>query len=193
MNFLAHLFLSGEDEDIIVGNMIADFIRNKEVAGFSPEVQKGIHLHRLIDSYTDNHEEVRKGTSRLRPHHRKYAPVVIDLFYDYLLAKNWDTYSNISLNDFCQNMYQVLNKRMEEMPLKLKERLPGMIESNWLVKYGTFDGLHYVLEMMDRRTKFPSNFTSGIGDLKVGMEDFNREFNTFFPDVFTYVENRLDE
>ena len=87
MNFLAHLFLSFENEDHVIGNFIADFIRNKEVKNYSLEIQQGIQIHREIDSFTDNHPSVRKGTFRLRPHHRKYAPVVIDILYDHYIGK----------------------------------------------------------------------------------------------------------
>ena len=176
MNFLAHLFLSGKDEDIIVGNMIADFIRNKEVENYSTAVQKGIKIHRFIDRYTDNHPEVRKGTRRLQPHHHKYAPVVIDLFYDHLLVYNWKTYSDETIENFSNNMYGVLEKRMEEMPLKLQKRLPNMIASDWLPMYGNEKGMLKVFEMMDRRTKFPSDFVSGIEHLKTDFEFYNEEF-----------------
>ena len=82
MNYLAHLFLSCQDEDLVIGNFIADSIRNKEVATFSPAIQQGISLHRKIDAYTDSHPIVRLSTRRLHPHHHKYAPVVIDIFFD---------------------------------------------------------------------------------------------------------------
>jgi len=191
MNFLAHLFLSGTDEDIIVGNMIADFIRNKEVENYSTKVQKGITIHRFIDRYTDNHPEVRKGTHRLQPHHHKYAPVVIDLFYDHLLVHNWALYSNESIESFSDKMYGVLEKRMDEMPLKLQKRLPNMIASDWLPKYGTDKGMLKVLEIMDRRTKFPSNFTSGLKHLKEDFEFYNEEFNSFFPQMIESVNTLI--
>jgi len=93
MNFLAHLYLSCDNEDLMIGNFIADFIRNKEVKDYSPEIQKGIFLHRQIDTYTDLHPMVKKGTHRLQKYHRKYSPVIVDVFYDYLLANNWERYS----------------------------------------------------------------------------------------------------
>lgn len=193
MNFLAHLFLSGTDENIIVGNMIADFIRNKEVENFKTGVQKGIKIHRFIDRYTDNHPQVRKGTHRLQPHHHKYSPVVIDLFYDHLLVHNWELYSNESIESFSNKMYDVLEKRMEEMPLKLKKRLPNMIASDWLPKYGTENGLLRVLEIMDRRTKFPSNFVAGIAHLKADFDYYNEEFNLFFPEMIESVNAMIKE
>lgn len=150
MNFLAHLFLSGTDPDLIVGNLIADFLRNKDLDNYSKEVQAGIFLHRKIDSYTDNHPEVRKGTHRLQPKHHKYAPVVIDLFYDHLLVKNWSTYKEQQLIDYTTFIYGILESRMDEMPESLKKRLPNMIADNWLLRYGTIDGMKFVLEKNGR-------------------------------------------
>ena len=123
MNFLAHIYLSCDNEDLLIGNFIADFIRNKEVPNFSPEVQKGIILHRQIDTFTDEHPLVKKGTHRLQNKHHKYAPVIVDVWYDYLLANNWDRYSGESLDDFCEGVYRILEKRMDDLPAKLQKRL----------------------------------------------------------------------
>jgi len=189
MNFLAHLFLSGDNEDLMIGNIIADFIRNREVETFSPAVQKGIQLHRQIDTYTDQHQKVRQGTHRLQANHRKYAPVVIDIFYDHLLAKNWHEYHPEPIERFTPKVYQILRNRMEEMPKRLKHQLPKMIEDNWLEKYGTIEGMQFVFERMDLRTTFPSNFSSAMDDLEEHYDLFNEEFNQFFPEVVHFVNS----
>ncbi|MFK7809106.1 MAG: ACP phosphodiesterase [Saprospiraceae bacterium] len=187
MNFLAHLFLSCDDEDLLVGNMIADFIRNKEVQNYSESVQKGIRLHRQIDSYTDNHPIVRLGTKRLQPTHRKYAPVVIDVLYDYLLVKNWSRYSGQELSEFTKYVYEILQRRIGEMPNKLQQRLPGMIAGDWLTAYGTIEGLSFVFSKMDQRARFVANFAEAPKNLLLGYENYNEEFNDFFPDVLQFV------
>lgn len=189
MNFLAHLFLSGDHEDIMIGNLIADFIRNREVATFKAEVQRGIQLHRQIDTFTDQHPIVRKGTHRLQANHRKYAPVVIDIFYDHLLAKNWAIYHHEVITDFTARVYQILSKRMEEMPKRLKKQLPSMIADQWLEKYGTIEGMQFVFERMDLRTTFPSNFSSAMDDLEEHYSFFEEEFNQFFPEVIQFVQS----
>ncbi len=183
MNYLAHLFLSCHDDDLVIGNFIADAIRNKEVPNFSPAIQQGIFLHRQIDSFTDSHPIVRQGTVRLHPHHHKYAPVVIDVFFDNLLAHNWDKYSRESLPDFAKRMYQLLTERQADLPLKMQKYVPNMIANDWLQKYGTMDGLQYTFERLDNRTKFPSNFKNAVSHLQANFNDFNDEFNLFFPDV----------
>ncbi len=188
MNFLAHLFLSFKNEDHIIGNFIADFIRNRDVKNYPPAIQKGILLHREIDSFTDNHPAVRKGTQRLQPHHHKYAPVVIDILYDYILANNWERYSDQSLTSFTKNIYSVLNKRMEEIPEKLKKNVPGMIQGNWLQSYKTEEGLQYTLQRMDKRASFPSNFTYAFEHLQQDYILFENEFNVFFPELISYIK-----
>jgi len=187
MNFLAHVYLSCDNEDLLIGNMIADFIRNKEVASYSEEVQKGIVLHRKIDSYTDNHPIVRQGTNRLQPFHHKYAPVVIDVLYDYLLVKNWNRYSGESLPNFTKYVYEILERRMGELPLKLQKRLPGMIAGDWLTSYGTIKGLSFVFDKMDERAKFKANFSQAPKNLLMDYDAYNEEFNQFFPEVINYV------
>lgn len=183
MNFLAHLYLSCQEEELLIGNFVADFILNKEVKNFSNGVQRGILLHREIDSFTDSHKEVRKGTKRLQKNHGKYSPVVIDILYDYVLANNWDKYHGLSLEEFAFETYDKLNKHIALFPPKLQRRLPLMIGDNFLMKYKSKDGLLFALSSMDKRTKFPSNFISAIDQLENEWELFNSEFNAFFPDV----------
>jgi len=189
MNFLAHLFLSCDNEELLIGNFIADFIKIKEVADYSPEIQKGIDLHRQIDTYTDQHPMVKQGVHRLRPHHRKYAPVVLDILYDYILVNNWSRYSGQSINGFAKDMYEILEKRMDELPAKLRKRLPGMIEANWLEAYGTKDGLIFTFQKMDERTSFPSNFVDAFDHMQADYKDFENEFNLFFPELIQYVDS----
>lgn len=192
MNFLAHLFLSCDDEDLMIGNFIADFLKNKEVQNYSEAIQKGIQLHRQIDSFTDNHLVVRQGTKRLQKHHHKYAPVVIDVLYDYLLAKNWETYSNQSLASFTSNVYDILLKRLDELPTKLSKGLPNWIENDWLTQYGKKEGIRYTFKRMDERTKFPSNFQAAVEHLEADYESFDNEFNQFFPDVIQLASAYCD-
>ena len=191
MNFLAHLFLSFENEDHVIGNFIADSIRNSEVKNYPVEIQKGIMLHRKIDSYTDNHPSVKKGTLRLQPHHHKYAPVVIDILYDYILANNWERYSKESLEVFANNTYTILTKRINEIPERLKKYVPGMIKGNWLQSYKTIKGLLFTLQKMDERASFPSKFTEAVGHLQQDYDLFEGEFNVFFPELISYIKSQI--
>ena len=188
MNYLAHLFLSCDNEDLLIGNLIADSISNKDLAAYSPEIQEGILLHRQIDSYTDQHPLVRQGARRLSVHHRKYAPVVIDVLYDHLLANNWARYSGSTLKTFSQEIYDILLRRMAEMPPKLQRNLPGMIRHDWLGSYASLEGLRFTLSKVDERARFPSNFASAVEHLQEDYELYEKEFNQFFPEAIAFVD-----
>ena len=183
MNFLAHIFLSFEHEDIMIGNFLADFVRNNAVKGFSDEVKKGVALHRKIDVFTDSHPIVKQSTKRMQQYHGKYAPVVVDVCYDYILANNWAKYSTDSLQDFCMKTYDVLEQRMDGLPQKVQRFLPELIKRDWLAKYGTEEGLRFTFSKLDNRTKFPSEFFKATDQLLLHYDAFESEFNQFFPDL----------
>jgi len=168
---------------LTIGNMIADFIKSNHIEIYSPAVQRGIHLHRLIDTFTDQHPIVRKGTKRLRPTQGKYAPVVIDILYDHLLANNWEKYSKLPLSEFAKKQYQLLNKNLKILPKKLQKNLPKMIKGNWLEGYRQEAGIRFTLERMDERTKFPSSFVTAFDTLKEYYPLFEEEFNLFYPEL----------
>lgn len=168
---------------LTIGNMIADFIKSNHINIYSPAVQRGIQLHRMIDTYTDQHPIVRQGTERLRPTQGKYAPVVIDILYDHLLAVNWDKYASMSLSVFAQQQYILLEENLEILPKKLRKNLPKMISGNWLEGYGQEQGIRYTLERMDERTKFPSSFVTAFDTLQEFYPLFDKEFNIFYPEL----------
>ena len=124
--------------------------------------------------------------------HCKYAPVVIDILYDNVLVANWSKYHGDSLNNFAADTYEVLERRIMDLPLKLQERVPRMIADNFLIRYGTDDGLQFALSMMDRWTKFPSDFVRAAAQLKDEWELFENEFNIFFPEVFDMASEFCD-
>lgn len=192
MNYLAHIFLSCDDEDLLIGNFIADSITMKELTHVPDEIYAGIELHRKIDTYTDKHAVVRKATKRLRKHHKKYSPVVIDVLYDHLLANNWERYSDLSLPDYAQEVYKVFARRKDDLPAGLQLSLPRMIENDWLNNYKTVEGLQFTLNRMDERTSFPSNFGGAIDHLHEDYDLFTEEFNAFFPDIIAYVNGHCD-
>jgi acyl carrier protein phosphodiesterase len=188
MNFLAHLYLSCGQEELMVGNFLGDFITNHQLAKFPAPIQEGVILHRKIDSYTDDHPIVREGVGRLRPHYRKYAPVVIDVYYDYLLANNWDRFHERSLPEFTQSIYRILEKYIDIMPAFLQTRLPLMIQDDWLVRYGEREGLTFTFERMQKRVSFPEHLQSPLAGLDAHYKTFHEEFRGFFPEVIRYVE-----
>ena len=193
MNYLAHIYLSFGKEDVLIGNFIADFIKNKELPLYDEAIHKGIFLHREIDSYTDNHAIIRQGTKRLRKNHGKYGAVVIDILYDNLLATNWDKYHDQSLEEYAQFVYAIFQDRMDELPELLQRSLPQMIEQDWLSQYQYEEGIRKALGSLDKRTRFPSNFIQASEELNRDRALYNEEFHQFFPEVIAFAKNHLKQ
>lgn len=193
MNFLAHLHLSGNNEKILIGNFIADFIKGKAaLANYDAEIAVGILFHRAIDSFTDNHPIVKQSKSRLTPKYRHYSSVIVDMFYDHFLASRWLDYHSTALNDYSQSIYQTLNQNAALMPEAAKHMLTYMSTYDWLVGYRTEAGLHRALSGMARRTPYESKMEEAVRDLVLCYDLYETEFTTFFPELKKYSAEWLD-
>jgi acyl carrier protein phosphodiesterase len=191
MNFLAHIYLSGENDLIKIGNFMADGIRGKQFGHFPDDVQKGIILHRFIDTYTDSHDIFRQSTKRLHEKYHHYAGVIVDIFYDHFLAKNWTKYSDEKLEDFINRFYNSLHDNYSILTEKTQDLMPYMIERNWLLSYRTVEGIHQILTQMDRRSKNISKMQFSSEELKQYYTDFEEEFTTFFEDIQYQSKQKL--
>lgn len=191
MNFLSHLYLSGESEGLLIGNFIADSVKGSVFNNFSPEIQQGILLHRKIDTYTDSHSIVEESKNRLRPKYKKYASVIVDVYYDHYLAANWKDYSTESLDQYTQKIYSLINQHKHNFPLKSQHFTKYMLEYNILSAYANLDGIERVLLGMSRRASFVSNMEHSIHDLKEHYSSFETEFKEFFPDLQRFVNTQL--
>jgi acyl carrier protein phosphodiesterase len=193
MNFLAHLYLSKNDTNIMIGNFIADHIRGNNYEGFSKEIQQGIFLHRAIDTYTDAHEVVRKSKRRLHARYRHYDGVIIDIFYDYFLAKNWASYSETPLDVYTSSVNKLFDKIKLDLPLKSQQFIKYMIEYNILFNYKNKDGIEKVLNGMDQRTKGKSQMNLAIEDLHQLEQELEQDFIVFFKDLILHTNQKLKE
>ena len=193
MNFLAHLYLSKNDTNIMIGNFIADHIKGNKYEGFSKEIQQGIFLHREIDTFTDAHAIVRKSKRRLHERYRHYDGVIIDIFYDYFLAKNWSEYSVIPLDVYTDSVNKLFNKISAELPIKSQNFIKYMIEYNILFNYQFKDGIERVLKGMNSRTKGKSKMDLAIEDLRNLEAEFEQDFTLFFKDLIANTNQKLNE
>ena len=191
MNFLAHLYLSDNNSQIMIGNLIADHIRGNKFDHFPAEIQKGIFLHRKIDTFTDTHTIVKKSKRRLHERYGHYDGVIIDVFYDYFLAKNWHKYSDIPLITYTQNVYKILTKAEDILPQKTKDLLPYMIKYDWLYNYQFLEGIEEVLKGINKRTKGRSKMDLAIEDLKQHEHELQNDFFLFFDDLISFVETEF--
>ena len=184
MNFLAHLYLSGDDPEIMVGNFIGDFVRGRNLhEQFTPKIALGIELHRQIDEFTDSHLVVLESKKRLRAKYRHYAPVIVDVFYDHFLAVHWPTLHPKSLSDFATYAYLQLENHHPILPERVLQMMPYMIRGNWLVNYEKTEGIHRALTGMSRRTPYESKMDEAVHDLEKYYKEFDDEFSRFFPEL----------
>ena len=191
MNFLAHIYLSGDNELITIGNFIADGIKGKHYLDYPREVQIGILLHREIDTYTDAHNTVRRSTKRLHKKYSHYSGVIVDILYDHFLAKNWSKYSNELLDAYVDKFYHSLNDHYHILPKRTKHLMPYMISDNWLLSYAKVEGIAKALDGMNRRTKNRSQMHLAVQDLQEFYDDFEEEFTYFFDELIDFSEQKL--
>ena len=191
MNFLAHLYLSGEDEKIKTGNFIGDFVKGNQLYEYESQVQTGIRLHRTIDAFTDSHPTVLESKKRLRSKFRHYAPVIVDIFYDHFLAKNWSDFSSVDLKVYTLNFYSMISEYSSVIPRAVNTMLIYMSEKNWLYNYQCLDGIDHALTEMSKRTKFDSKMDLAVGSLKENYDEFETEFGFFFPELQHHAQSFL--
>ncbi len=193
MNFLAHIYLSGNNDFIKIGNFMADGIRGTDYLNFPDDIKKGILLHRQIDTFTDSHLVYRKSKHRLHEKYGHYSGVIMDILYDHFLAKNWKNYSDEKLEDFTGNFYKSLFNNEEILTEKTKNMLPYMYDRNWLVSYATIAGIEMILFQMDYRTKHRANMQEAVVELKQFYAEFETEFTLFFNELIIFCNQKLIE
>jgi len=189
MNFLAHIYLSGNNDLMKIGNFMADGIRGNDYLEYPEEIQKGIILHRAIDTFTDAHPIWRQSKHRLHERYGHYSGVIIDILYDHFLAKNWNQYTDEDLEDYVERFYQSLKDNYAILSPKTKKLMPYMIESNWLVSYASIAGIERILFQMDYRTKHRVHMQNAIQELQEFYTEFEEEFTLFFKDLMKMVED----
>lgn len=193
MNFLAHIYLSGEDDFVKIGNFMADSIRGSQYLDYPNSLQKGILLHRHIDSFTDSHPIYRKSKHRLHEKYGHYSGVIMDIAYDHFLAKNWSKYSNEKLEDYAADFYKLMQDNYEILTERTKGMLPYMIGRNWLVSYATIAGLEMILFQMDYRTKHRAHMQEAIVEIQDFYTEFESEFFQFFEELVLSCQQKLKE
>ena len=191
MNFLAHIHLSGPDKDLRFGNFIADGIRGKEIHNFPISVQAGIHLHRAIDTFTDQHPVFRAHCKLLSRDHGHYARVIMDVVYDHLLAEHWNEFHPQPLNEFAHEFYGETNQRKEMIPPKMQRLFELMRKQDWLVEYSHTKGLERILFHMSKRTSFPSDFSKAVTVVEENKTLLFSAFKDFYQELELHCKKHL--
>lgn len=193
MNYLAHQFLSGKDEDIRAGNFMADFIKGNKYESLPQRIQIGIKLHREIDWYTDTHPEVDNLKASLRPYFGKYAGVACDLYFDYCLANSWNEFHDEELKSYCDSTYIIMQNYVHHFPDRLKHMFGYMKRDNWLYHYRLAEGIGRSMRGLSSRTKFESGLEKGKMVLEDKESVIFETFKKFFPDLLEEITKKRNE
>jgi acyl carrier protein phosphodiesterase len=189
MNYLAHIYLSGESDEIKLGNFIGDHVKGNKYLLYPDQVAYGIRMHRNIDTFTDRHETVRECINLLKPAYGRYSGVVMDVFFDHFLAANWNEYSDSTLRQFSRHAHSVFLSNFFLLPFRVKQFLPFLIQHRRLESYANSGNLFQVLEIMSRHSSLPSNSEFAIQILNQEYQQFETLFRSFFTELTEYVES----
>jgi acyl carrier protein phosphodiesterase len=191
MNYLGHIFLSGENEQLMVGNFIADYVKGKKYLEYPPEVQKGILMHRSIDHFTDNNIHWQSIREMIRPVYNRYSGVATDLFIDHFLALHWNRYSVYQLPVYAKWTHAVFLKNYSILPERVKGFIAFLIQHKRLLSYSEISGIEESLYIMSLRTSLPDNTESAIRLLKENYQEIERLSSLFLTDVIDFASNQL--
>lgn len=192
MNYLAHMFLSFELEEFVVGQFIADEVKGSAYKNFKPGISEGILLHRFIDHYTDTHPACLELRAELRGEHGLFTPVVMDVFFDYALSNFWKTYSDKPLHQFIDEHYKILDANRDHLSDRMKYLLEVMIRRNWLARYETIEGINLTLNEMSSRIKSPNTLKTASQSLVNQHERIMSTFNAFFPTLLVDSKTKFN-
>lgn len=193
MNFLAHIYLSGGDDLVTIGNFMADGIKGKKYLKYQEGIQKGILIHRWIDSYTDSHPITKLSTKRLHAKYGHYSGVIVDILYDHFLAKNWHQYHEQPLEAYVNEFYKLLKDNHDLLTARIQKMMIPMMEQNWLLSYATLEGIETVLYNMNIRIKKRVPMDEAIQDLKEHYVAFEKEFTAFFKELQAFIAIKMKE
>ena len=189
MNILAHAILSGDGDEMLIGNFIADAVKGNHLERFSKGIKKGILLHREIDTFTDHHPVFIRSKHRIHKEYGKFSGVVIDIYYDHFLAVDWDIYSKVELSEFALHVYNLMLSNYAILPARSKRILPYLVIHNWLVGYSRFSDLQWVFDGMSRRSrKYNSGMENAVESLKEHYLSFHDDFKEFFPEMIAHAK-----
>ncbi|HUF18616.1 MAG TPA: ACP phosphodiesterase [Thermoanaerobaculia bacterium] len=182
MNHLAHAFLAADSPESLIGNLAGDFFKGP-VSRHDLRLQEGIRLHRRVDEFTDTHPAVRASKRRIAQEHGHYSGIIVDVFYDHLLAVSWQRFSTETLENFAQRVYSTLEQYPELVPPAFAVSLPRMISDDWLVRYRSIEGVSRALYFLSRRLRNAPRLDQAIPLLESQRGELEQDFAGFFPEL----------
>lgn len=192
MNFLAHAFLAGDDPSLIVGGVVGDWIKGPLPGLLPADLARGVALHRAIDGFAETHPAFRASRARMSQERRRYAGVLVDIFYDHLLARDWGQFHDEGLGSYCGGVYGHIAGRLPDLPESARPALELMAREDWLQSYRKLDGIAGVLARMSRRARRPNPLAGGEQDFLADPLGFAGDFQEWLTDAKRFVANRLE-
>lgn len=189
MNYLAHLHLGGQRPGQLLGSLYGDFVKGRLQGQFDPEIETAIQLHRRIDVFTDRHPRVDVALSRFSQTRRRYAGIVLDVFFDHCLARDWTLYADRPLELFTSDVYRVLSSQ-PQLPERLARIAPHMMANDWLGSYREFEVLEQVLRGISRRLTRPEELAAAMQELRTLYEPLSEDFQLFYPQLQDFAQNQ---
>ena len=192
MNFVAHQLLSFQNPEIQIGNLFGEVIRGKDFQYFKGDRQKGILLHRQIDSFTDSHAAVKNSSRKFHQRYGKYSPVIVDVIYDYILISNWEKFSEKPYEVFVNECYQLFELHFEEFPPRLQFIIKHLLKHDWFRNYMSLEGIQQTLKGISQRSKFKNNISTAVEELVLHKDELETDFHTFFPELVQHCKTFIN-
>jgi acyl carrier protein phosphodiesterase len=183
MNFLAHALLAGDTPALIVGGVVGDWIKGALPGSLPDDLSRGVALHRAIDHYAESHPAFKRSRARVSPERRRYAGVLVDVFYDHLLARNWDDIHGQPLDEYCEAVYGLIRERLHDLPASAHPALALMEKQDWLSSYAHIEGIADVLARMSRRARQPNPLMHGEQEYLADVDGFTGDFHEWLADA----------
>ena len=193
MNWLAHLLLAKPTPEGTLGNLLGDLVKGEARKNLSLELQRGLACHQAIDLYTDSHAIVKHSKGQINSEYRRFAGILIDVFYDYILANNWQDYAAIPLRQFTTTNYASWSGHLATLPLSAQRVIRRLIAEDWLASYETRSGIENTLARiswrLNRRSKRTYDLTLAINELFANYLVLEQDFQQFFPQLKLHIDN----
>ena len=189
MNFLAHLYLADRRPEALLGSLMGDFVKGPLAGRFPPELAQALAQHRRIDAFTDAHPIVRVSRARVAPARRRFAGIMVDVFYDHFLALHWEDYADEPLEAFTREVYALLRTRAAILPERLRQIAPHMAQLDWLGSYRRVEAVHEALDRMGERLKRGNALLGAGQELTANYAGLEADFRAFFPEVIRFAED----
>lgn len=193
MNWLAHLLLAEANPESRLGNLLGDLVKGVERQSLSPSLQRGVKCHQAIDIYTDNHLIVKRSKKRINSEYSRFAGILIDVFYDYILANHWQDYSDIPLTEFTSTVYDSWADQIDSLPVYARGVIQRLIAEDWLGSSSNLESVENTLMRiswkLSRRRNRQFDLTPAKWELTQNYAELEQDFQHFFPQLISYIDN----